>query len=137
MTRFYHGLDIRDLWRGRLTWRRLGVLIRGLPVESLTRTAIRNETPVTALRSQSSDADYGPWTQTDMLLAELIDLTRWLQWAKTKSGQENRDHPKPFPRPGIDREIAPLAKVVNLLEYVRAHDGAAPQDYAVISEETR
>ena len=81
----------------------------------------------------AADADYGRWSQTDMLLADLIDVARWLQWSKTKAGADGKDQPKPYPRPGVDRKPkkspATDAKVINLLEYLRAHNGAAPEGY--------
>lgn len=113
-----------------MSWRRLGVLIRGLPAESVTKTELRNETPEDELTAAVvGNSPYGAWSQTDMLLADLIDVARWLQWSKTKDGEDNRNHPKPYPRPGVKRPGAVTAKVVDLLEYVRTHNGAAPSNY--------
>jgi hypothetical protein len=39
-----------------------------------------------------------------MLLAELIDVARWLQWAKTKAAEKVDTAPKPYPRPGVERK---------------------------------
>lgn len=35
------------------------------------------------------------------LLAFIGDRLAWLQWAKSKDAQRNRNQPKPIPRPGI------------------------------------
>lgn len=40
------------------------------------------------------------WTLDAMLQAEQADSLRWMQWAKSKDGQRNRNRPKPIPRPG-------------------------------------
>lgn len=125
---------LSDLFTGDLSWRRLGVLITHLPTESATKTALRNAAPVNDLQETSVTADYGPWSQTDMLLAELIDLARWQQWAKTKAADNPRTAPKPYPRPGVDRPMAlgdttASADVINLLEYVRNNNGASPEGY--------
>jgi hypothetical protein len=129
----WYRVDVRDLWTGDLSWRRLGALVKNLPAESATKTALRNETPVQEVRQTASAADYGPWSQTDMLLAELIDIARWLQWSKTKAAEQNTDRPEPYPRPGVARKGAASvnAKVVSMLEYLRANNGAAPDGYVV------
>ncbi|MET7074209.1 DUF5361 domain-containing protein [Trueperella pyogenes] len=44
------------------------------------------------------------WTNTDWLLAELVDGVHWLQWAKTKDGQDGRNRPEPVPRPTIKKQ---------------------------------
>lgn len=81
----YYGVDLADVFRGRLSWRRLGVLIRGLPVESrLTAT----------LPHVEADDDDGPvarWTHAEYLMADLYDLL-----LAVNSSQEQ---PKPYPRP--------------------------------------
>jgi hypothetical protein len=127
----WYRVDVRDLWTGILSWRRLGVLVKNLPAESATKTALRNAAPLQQVRESATAADYGPWSQTDMLLAELIDVARWLQWSKTKAAEKNTDHPEPFPRPGVQRKgAAPVnATVVSMLEYLRTHNGAAPGGY--------
>lgn len=102
------------------------MLIKHLPQESATKTALRNVTPAAEL-AEAVDAPYGPWSQTDMLLAELVDLTRWLQWAKTKAAEDNVDQPPAFPRPGVKRaaeRAADLAPVINMLTRLRETRGA-------------
>ncbi len=41
------------------------------------------------------------WTLTNHLLAMIVDVLRWLQWAKTKDGIRNRNRPEPIARPGV------------------------------------
>lgn len=121
------------MWTGELSWRRLGVLVRHLPPESATKTALRNAAPEEDLQQAVSDAEreYGPWSQSEMLLAEMVDLLRWLQWAKTEAAEKKQPPPDPFPRPGVNRKPAAKAnaQVINLLEYVRSHNGASPEGY--------
>ncbi|MFC9768482.1 DUF5361 domain-containing protein [Rhodococcus jostii] len=52
---------------------------------------------------RSVDPDSAGWGKRELLLAELIDTARWLKWAKTPDGQRNLRHPKPIPRPGVEK----------------------------------
>jgi hypothetical protein len=49
----YHQVELSDLWTGDLSWRRLGVLVKHLPAESATKTALRNAAPVEELKERS------------------------------------------------------------------------------------
>lgn len=53
-----YGLDLLDLWRGKLSLRKLSVLVTHLP-------------PGSAVWSAETDLDYG-WTLTDILLTDLF-----------------------------------------------------------------
>ncbi len=92
LARFY-GVDLRDLWRGRLTWRRLLALIRGLPADS-------------ALARAQAGPD-AAWGLTEHLLARLVDEIAWLTWLTAnrdlKPGKRSR-MPEPVPRPGVARK---------------------------------
>jgi hypothetical protein len=66
LLRFYR-VDLLDFYRGTLSVRRLGVLVRQLPAESATVRALNDGRP--------------PWSVTDHLVADL-----WALWAK-------KDHP--------------------------------------------
>lgn len=82
----YYGIDLRDLFRGSLTWRRLGVLIRGLPVDSrLTGTLPRSE-PV-----DDAAETVARWSHIEYLLADLYDLL---------VAVHSKDKQTPYPRPG-------------------------------------
>ncbi|GGK61192.1 hypothetical protein Sme01_02830 [Sphaerisporangium melleum] len=103
-------MDLRDLWRpsggqSRLTWRLLGSLIRHLPPESATKTAIRNAMPEGDLRqaSQAADPSTGQWSQTEMLLAQLIDAVRYLRYTmlRLEVGSKAGKPPELVPRPGV------------------------------------
>jgi hypothetical protein len=124
-------VELTALWSGGLSWRRLAVLIKHLPAESATMTALRNAAPVEQLKESAAVADYGSWSQTDMLLAELIDIASWLRWTKTKDAEKNQNQPGPYPRPGVNRKPRPAlnTKVIDLLEFVRKNNGAAPTGY--------
>jgi hypothetical protein len=106
--------------------------VSNLPAESATKTALRNATPLHEIRESAADADYGPWSQTDMLLAAILDVQNRLFWAKTEDGAKGQNPPEPFPRPGVPRKgkgtVSP--DVINLMEYMRAHNGAVPDGYA-------
>jgi hypothetical protein len=47
-----------------------------------------------------------PWDSKEYLLAELVDLVRWLQWTKTADGHKNINQPEPLKRPGEDERRA-------------------------------
>lgn len=53
---------------------------------------------------QSQDPESANWSLDALLLAEVADSLKWLQWAKTKDGQRNRNPPKPIPRPGVQTD---------------------------------
>jgi hypothetical protein len=102
----WRGVDLRDLWRpgGRLTWRRLGVLVRHLPPESATLTALRVATPADVLAEQARDADpaRGQWSQDQMLAAAQLDVLRLILHVQlVANGAKTGKPPTPTPRPGI------------------------------------
>jgi len=41
------------------------------------------------------------WANSEMLLAELVDIVRLNLWSKSKDGAKSRNRPKPIPRPGV------------------------------------
>ncbi len=137
------GQDLRHLWQpchgpSRLTWRRLGVLYDGLPGQSLTKTAQANalgDAKLAELAKKARDG-HGPWSHTDMLLADLIDAvnanTYILRLANTpKERQKSVKPAEPIHRPGLVRKrgrgrttLAPEAR--ELLAYMAANHGALP-----------
>lgn len=69
----------------------MAVLVYGLPPDSATRQAI-NKGPV--------------WTNTDYLLADLVDATQHTTWVianREVARHERSKPPEPYPRPGMDR----------------------------------
>lgn len=90
--RFYHLDLLADLGTRRLTWRRLGVLLRYLPRGSAYMQAIFG--------------DRARWGPTDYLLASLIDIVQVGNYlaeitASNKQLKGNTPRaPKAIPRPG-------------------------------------
>ncbi|SIM73939.1 MULTISPECIES: hypothetical protein [Mycobacteroides] len=78
LAQYYNGLDLTDLYRGTLSFRRLGVLVRQLPPHSRTVTAVNDGQP--------------GWTVTDHLIADV-----WAAMVKLLGDPEkvpdNIDHP--------------------------------------------
>lgn len=109
-----------------MSWRRFTVLLAHLPIESRYMTAVRN----TADPSQMPDPTpgvFGPWPQSDMLLARIGDLIEGLLWQN--QGDGNKPRPKPYPRPGTESNVRPIsAEGLAWLEYKRAHQGADPPE---------
>lgn len=85
--RFYQ-LDLLDFYRGTLSIRRLGVLVRQLPSESALSRSLNDNEP--------------PWRRTDHLIADL-----WALWAK-------EDHPKRAAMEANARNAEKLARVIKL-----------------------
>ncbi len=78
LAQFYNGLELADFYRGTLSIRRLGVLVRQLPVRSRLVTALNDGQP--------------KWTTVEHLLADI-----WAVLVKLlgdpKKVPENIDHP--------------------------------------------
>jgi hypothetical protein len=104
----YHRTDLRDLWRpgggeSRMTWRMLGNLIRHLPAESATKTALRNKLSDTQIKQYGEDADpsQGQWSHEAMILASIHDALRSLQAVVIRVNGGKAKQPDPMPRPGV------------------------------------
>lgn len=138
------GQDLRDLWKphhgpSRLTWRRLAVLYDGLPPESLTKTAQVDAIDPAELASMAKkDRDgFGPFSRTDMLIADLIDAvnlnTYILRLANTDPKKaKSVKPPDPVYRPGVQprkRRSRTSVEAQALLAHMRANHGAMPDGW--------
>ena len=97
-------VDLLDLWRGRLSFRRLELLIRHL--DPRTSELVRAVNP--------DLSEMAEWDATSYLIAHLIDTTAAAHFK----------NPKPFPRPAQrieqrDRDEARRAKLVERFEAKR------------------
>ncbi|MDH6224364.1 hypothetical protein [Streptomyces sp. MJP52] len=107
-----------DLHRGRLSWRRLRVLIQHLPPESATMTALRNELSDEELAAQAAEGEpeRARWSQQEQLLATVADAVRHLEYAlicvNANKGAKRPDPPEPIRRPGAK----PRKKTAKLTE---------------------
>lgn len=81
-------MDLLDFYRGTLSVRRLGVLVRHLPADAALVRALNDGRP--------------QWMTTDHLIADL-----WALWAK-------KDHPVRAEMEAKKRTTAKLARVVEL-----------------------
>jgi hypothetical protein len=141
----WYATDLRDLWRpgggsSRLTYRRLRVLIDGLPAESRLKTEIRDGLTQEQWDTLPDPQGYGEWSRTDHLLAAVHDrigmLDHTLALVNSKPGT-NLPLPRPYPRPGVGPVRGAAAEVdrarkaaqdAAVIAYMRAHQGAAPPD---------
>ncbi|MFD7705718.1 hypothetical protein [Streptomyces sp. NPDC059786] len=102
-------MDLLDLHRGRLSWRRLRILIQGLPAESRTMTAMRNAMTAEELAalSEQGEPEKGRWSQTEQLLAVVADRIAELTYAystsHTEKGKKKPRRPDPIRRPGVQQ----------------------------------
>jgi murein L,D-transpeptidase YcbB/YkuD len=98
-------VDLLDVHRGAMTWRRLRVLIQHLPSESSTWTALRNAMSEEELAEQADkgEPEKARWSQLEQLVAASLDATRRVEWAVLAVNTEKAKRPKPpepTPRPG-------------------------------------
>lgn len=86
-------MDLLDLWRGRLTWRRVKSLIAGLPLDSAVCRA---------------DPELAGWTLSDHLLATIAETVDLSGWRAVSPHLKRGAAPKPLriPRPGAQRRRA-------------------------------
>lgn len=99
----FRGIDVLDVYRGRLSLRRLRILIQHLPPESATKAAIRNATPEDAPAGEYRP-DLAPWSGTEMLLAAILDAVRTQTSVAVAAAGGKPAEVKPTPRPGIPPE---------------------------------
>ncbi|MFJ7069205.1 hypothetical protein [Streptomyces sp. NPDC101115] len=86
-------MRLSDLFRGLLTWRELGVLVRQLPAAARTRLAL-------------GDTD-GLWGLAEHLQAQQIDELRVANWQRANEGLKRHEQsrpPEPIERPGTRRK---------------------------------
>jgi hypothetical protein len=99
-------MDVLDVHRGRMSWRRLRVLIQHLPPESATMTALRNSLPEEELAEQADkgEPEKSRWSQLEQLVAGLLDATRRVEYvlilANSDGNSRKPDPPEPVRRPG-------------------------------------
>lgn len=87
--RYFH-VDLLDLGGPRLSFRRLVVLLRSLPRESLYVSARLG--------------DRARWGETEHLLGDLVDLMQIFIWQHGSVHSKRRiKRPKQIKRPGVDR----------------------------------
>lgn len=94
-----YGVDLSDVFRGRVSWRRLLVLIRYLPADALL---------VSRLYADIDEPDALPdpeydrlWTTDQALLAALVDAVRSLEHTFVTANSKRKPPPlDPLPRPG-------------------------------------
>lgn len=91
----FFGVDLCDLWRGRLSLRRIAVLVR-----SLARRHGRSS--LAAVMDEAAE-----WDTSDYLLARISDaleMSNYLFMKANASDSSNLPLPEPLPRPGHEYE---------------------------------
>ncbi|MFE1308560.1 hypothetical protein [Streptomyces sp. NPDC058755] len=85
----HYGVDLLDWHRGRLTSRRVAVLVRHLPRDSALLRELHGEA--------------AEWTTTDHLLAAAVDQLAEANWmfamVNRDEDSEPPEYPQPVPRP--------------------------------------
>jgi hypothetical protein len=85
------GWDLLDVWRGRMTLRRLSVLVDGI-IEERDRSWTWREMVG------------GPHLGERAILADIYDATMIGVWQR--GGNADKPKPAPYPRPGDDRQAS-------------------------------
>ncbi|GAA3473884.1 hypothetical protein GCM10018965_084370 [Nonomuraea roseola] len=89
----YYQIDLLDLYRGKLSVRKLIALLSGLPRGSALHIA--------------TEGDAATWSTSDYLLANAVDYLAIGNWlfvsANSKKGARN-PRPEPVPRPGSQKK---------------------------------
>ena len=93
----YPGVDLTDLWRGKLTLRQVRVFVEGLPIDSHTVYALAGMEGLTG------------WRLSDLLVGRMVDelaAFRW-QWetAHRERGAARRAPGTVLPDPGPHRPV--------------------------------
>lgn len=102
-------MALTDLFAGRLSYRRLWVLIRRLPQESWTQTELRDAADE-ELVAPAREERFGPWALANYQLASLLDAVRRVEYVSAVAGQLEPKPvpPEPSPRPGVKRKVRAL-----------------------------
>jgi hypothetical protein len=95
----YYGVDLLDYHRGRLTARRLRVLLRHLPREAALPAELHGD-----------DARWGLPEHLLAIVGDQLALGNWMfATAHAAEGSGTPDRPRPIPRPGT-RRPAPASR---------------------------
>lgn len=120
----FHGVDLHDLFAGRMSFRRLSVLVNRLMV-MYGKSAL----------SEALLGEPAHWSNEEYMLADVIDrleIGNWLMTEVHKSEDTSNPVPKPYPRPGMSAESESLNELTtNEPEMASAHELA--QWFAQIS----
>lgn len=103
-----------------MSWRRLGVILKGLSHDSAFQTAWRDSPHA---KAATGDGSAGRWSRADYLLASLLDQVRSFQWSFSDG---KTPHPEPYPRPGLAKSEPADPRTLAYLAEVRRLNGAAP-----------
>lgn len=88
-------------------------------------TAVRNDADPSRVPAPTHGV-FGPWPQSDMLIARVGDLVEALLWQN--AGDPALPKPKPYPRPGTENVHPISEEALAYLEYKRDHQGADPPE---------
>lgn len=96
------GLRLRDLGTADLTWSDLWAICKHSP-------------PGSALARALNPAD--EWRLGELLLADIADSLRWIQWSKTRAAQRaGARPPRRIPRPGVEDDREHIGTTVMSIE---------------------
>ncbi len=132
------GHDLRHLFQpgggpSRLTWRRLGTIVDGLPGHSALKAALRDSIGDERLAelSKAGPKEHGQWSHEARRLAAIEDSLNRILWRvmqATSKDPAKIPFPEPVARPGV---IAKQRRKLTsqghaYLQYLREHRGQAP-----------
>ena len=76
-------------------------------------------------RVSDGDPAEGPWSQVEVLLASLLDETRFLRWetavSRLEKGKQRPPPPQPTPRPGVEHRQVKKTIPAHVAEFLFQH----------------
>lgn len=112
----HFGVDLLDFWSGRMSIRRLRVLLRRLPATSCTVAAMRADprwreaaTRHKPSHEQAEAVEHREWGVAEHLLADIADQLAIGNWTQAlihrKKGAPAPKAPPRIPRPGVPDDV--------------------------------
>lgn len=127
----YQGIALGDLWLGKLSWRKLWILVSRLPMDSFTHTAIRES--MSDEEREAADkrvAGHGRWAKEHYLLAAAVDAIREGTWVVARMNGAKVEMPKPIDRPGMVKpKPRALPAGIALMQEIVANGGGIPERF--------
>lgn len=129
-------MDLLDFIAGRQSMRRLGVVLRNLPNDSATKSAMRDalsDAQYAEMISGPPGNEHGRWSLEASLLARVADLLGLQIW---QAGGNKGPQPEPLPRPGVARvaSVTPInEQAIRYLLATRELRGGLPTREVVLN----
>lgn len=99
-------------------------MLKHLPPESAYLTAFRESLTVEERAKLPKPTGHGPWSNAELLLANVVDGLNWLAWQQAainrKKGASPPPKPEPVPRPGV--KSSKSGRLVTPIGIMKVHE---------------